>query len=130
MVAKNYSIGSQGAIELAEEVVRLAEQNNNKKINYLYELNDSYVNKINTIAKQVYHAGNVEISSSALNKLKKLESEGYGNLPICIAKTQYSFSDDATKLNAPTNHTLHVTDVGFLKIEKEINLKRESNASH
>jgi formate--tetrahydrofolate ligase len=67
--------------------------------------------KIRTIVREVYGADNVDFSVPALRRLAEIEANGWGGLPVCMAKTQYSFSDDATKLGAPTGFTVHVRDL-------------------
>lgn len=101
--------GSNGAIELAKEIINLC----NNKIDYkpLYNYNLSIKDKINTICKNIYHAKEVIYSDEIVNKINKLEEIGYKELPICIAKTQYSFSDNSKLLGAPDNFDMTVTDI-------------------
>ena len=101
--------GSNGTIELAKEIVNLC----NNKIDYkpLYNYNLSIKDKINTICKNIYHAKEVIYSDEIINKINKLEEIGYKELPICIAKTQYSFSDNSKLLGAPDNFDMTVTDI-------------------
>ena len=101
--------GSEGGVALAEEVVRLCEEENN--FSYSYELDLGIEEKIKAIAKKVYHAKHVIIQPPAMKELKKLEALGFGDLPICMAKTQYSFSDDQTLLGAPSGFTLNVREI-------------------
>ncbi|MBQ6401000.1 MAG: formate--tetrahydrofolate ligase [Firmicutes bacterium] len=101
--------GSEGGVALAEEVVRLCEQP--ADFHCAYELDLTIEEKIKAIAKRIYRAKHVIIQPPAMKELKKLESLGYGNLPICMAKTQYSFSDDATLLGAPQGWTLQVREI-------------------
>ena len=104
-----YSQGGEGAIEVAEEVLDVL--NNNSNFRLLYEDEISLVDKINTVATEIYRAGEIEFSDTALEKLKLYEEKGLGNLPICIAKTQYSFSDDAKKVGAPVDFKIFIRDV-------------------
>lgn len=104
-----YVDGGKGAVDLAKKVVELCEVKNNFKL--LYEDNLSIINKINCIAKKIYHAGNVEILDEAMEKIKKIEENGYGYYPVCIAKTQYSFTDDQKKVGTPDDFTITVKDV-------------------
>ena len=88
--------GGEGAIDLAEKVVKMAE--GESKINFVYDDKDSIKDKILKVAKEVYGAEGVEYTDSALEEIEQIEKLGYGNYPVCIAKTQYSFSDDAKNL--------------------------------
>lgn len=102
--------GGKGGEELAQTVVNAVERSDGK-LNFIYSDSDSIVTKIEKVAKTIYHAGQVNIAPKALRAIENLEKLGYGGLPICIAKTQYSFSDDATQLGNPTNYTFSVKDV-------------------
>ena len=106
-----YLEGGVGAVDLAKEVVKVCNQELDFKL--LYENNISILNKIETIAKNIYHAGNINYSDIALNKIKEYEKLGFSDYPICIAKTQYSLSDDQTKLGYPTNFEITVRDVNI-----------------
>ncbi|MDO5491125.1 MAG: formate--tetrahydrofolate ligase [Bacillota bacterium] len=101
--------GGKGGIALAEEVVRLCEQP--ADFRYAYDLDMTIEEKIRVIAQNVYRANHVVIQPPAMKMLKKLESLGFGGLPICMAKTQYSFSDDQTLLGAPREWTLQVREI-------------------
>ncbi len=101
--------GGEGGRALAEEVVRLCEQPSDFR--FAYDVEDSIENKLNAIATKVYHADGVDFTSSAAKQLRQLEDLGYGNLPICVAKTQYSFSDDQTKLGAPRGFRITVRNL-------------------
>ncbi len=105
----SYKDGGNGAIELANEIINITNKESNFKV--LYNLEDSVVNKINTISKEIYRASNVIISDSIKEKINIIENNGFGNLPICIAKTQYSFTDNPKVLGAPINFDMTVTDV-------------------
>lgn len=102
--------GGEGGEELARAVVNAVERSDGK-LNYIYSDSDTIVTKIEKVAKTIYHAGQVNIAPKALRAIESLEKNGYGSLPICIAKTQYSFSDDATQLGNPTDYTFSVKDV-------------------
>lgn len=108
-VCNAWEHGGMGAIELATKVVKLCDQENRFK--YLYHNDDQIRDKVNIIAHSIYHAVKTTFDKKALQKINKFTSLGYGNLPVCIAKTQYSFSDNPKELNAPSNHVLHVRDV-------------------
>ena len=98
--------GSAGGKELAEKVVALAEEPNH--FSYVYDLDDSIEEKLNKIVQKVYGGAGVELAPSAKKELKELERLGFGNYPICMAKTQYSFSDDASLLGAPKDFTVMI----------------------
>ena len=101
--------GGEGGKALAEEVVRLCEQPNDFRFSYNSE--DSIHQKLKDITTKIYHADGVELTSAAAKQAKELEANGFGALPICMAKTQYSFSDDAKKLGAPKNFTITVRNI-------------------
>jgi formate--tetrahydrofolate ligase len=101
--------GGDGGIALAEEVVRLCEQPS--KFRYSYELDQSIADKIRAIALKIYHAAEVNILPAAMKQLEQLEKLGYGRVPVCMAKTQYSFSDDQKLLGAPQGFTLTVRNL-------------------
>lgn len=101
--------GGSGGVELAKEVVRLCEAPNQFKQTYALEL--SIEEKINAIAKKIYRAKDVNILPAAKKQMEQLEALGFGELPICVAKTQYSFSDDQTLLGAPKDFTLTVRNL-------------------
>lgn len=101
--------GGEGGRALAEEVVRLCDQPNDFR--FAYDVEDSIEEKVSAIATKVYHADGVEYATAAKKQLKQLEDQGFGGLPICMAKTQYSFSDDQTKLGAPEGFTITVRNL-------------------
>lgn len=101
--------GGEGGEALAKEVVRLCEEPND--FQYAYDLDMSIEEKLNAIATKIYHADGVDLVDQAPKQLKELESLGFGNLPICMAKTQYSFSDDQTKLGAPKGFRISVRNL-------------------
>ncbi|MDK2866795.1 MAG: formate--tetrahydrofolate ligase [Clostridiales bacterium] len=102
--------GGEGAIALANKVVELAESGT-ADFKPLYPLDMPIKAKIETIAKEIYRADGVEFSSKALKNIQKFEADGLGELPICMAKTQYSFSDDQKLLGAPTGFKITIKDV-------------------
>ncbi|MGI6217941.1 MAG: formate--tetrahydrofolate ligase [Coriobacteriales bacterium] len=101
--------GGEGAKDLAEEVVQLCEQPNT--FDFLYDVNDSIESKLNTIATKIYRADGVELVGNAPSQLKELEANGFDKLPICMAKTQYSFSDNPALLGAPRDFTITVRNL-------------------
>ncbi len=101
--------GGAGGIELAEKVEAAMQKNNN--FHFMYNVNQSIPEKITTIAKEIYGADGVNFTKAAQKQLKEIEDLGYDKMPICMAKTQYSFSDDATKLGRPTGFTITVREL-------------------
>ena len=101
--------GGEGGMALAEEVVRLCEMPNN--FQFAYELDCSIKEKIEAIAKRIYHADGVTFTANAEKQIKTLTELGYDKMPVCMAKTQYSFTDDQTKLGAPTGCTITVRNI-------------------
>ena len=101
--------GGEGGKALAEEVVRLCELKND--FTYCYDLNTTIMEKLNAIATRIYHADGVDLIGNAVKQLKQLEDLGFSSLPICMAKTQYSFSDDPNKLGAPRNYRITVRNL-------------------
>ena len=109
-LAKVWEKGGEGGIELANKVLSTLE---NKESNFkpLYEDNISLTEKVKTVATKIYGADNVTYNPAALKMLKKIEDMGYGHLPVCMAKTQYSLSDDQTKLGRPTGFDINIREV-------------------
>ena len=101
--------GGEGGKALAAEVVRLCEQPND--FHQSYELESSIMDKLNAICTKVYHADGVQLVGNAVKQIKQIEELGFGNLPICMAKTQYSFSDDPSLLGAPSGFTVTVRNL-------------------
>ena len=101
--------GGEGGKALATEVVRLCEQPND--FHQSYELESSIMDKLNAICTKVYHADGVQLVGNAVKQIKQLEELGFGKLPICMAKTQYSFSDDPSLLGAPKGFTVTVRNL-------------------
>ncbi len=101
--------GGAGAEDLAKKIVKLCEEE--KELNYIYNLEESIEQKIKDIACKIYGAQDVEFSEEAIKSIKQIENIGYKKLPICIAKTQYSFSDDATNLECKEPFNIHVQEV-------------------
>ena len=101
--------GGEGGTLLAEEVLRLCDEPNDFR--FAYDTEDTIENKINAIAKKVYHAGGAVLTPAAKKQLAELEALGFGKLPVCMAKTQYSFSDDPALLGAPKGFTITVRNL-------------------
>jgi formate--tetrahydrofolate ligase len=108
-----FTRGGEGSVDLARKVVELIDANDGSAIVPTYELSDSYEEKARKVATQVYGADGVEVSEVAANKLRQLADWGFEGLPICIAKTQYSLSDNPKLLGAPTRWKLRITDVSL-----------------
>ena len=106
----HWSHGGEGTKELAKNVAEICEENKNT-FKYLYEDKLSLFKKIEKIAQEIYHASDVVTDTKVRQQLKDFEEKGYGNLPVCIAKTQYSFSTDPNLKGAPTGHVLPVREV-------------------
>jgi formate--tetrahydrofolate ligase len=109
VLCQGFAKGGEGMAALAEKVVELCEQPSNFK--YLYSDEMPLKDKIETIAKEIYRADSIEWESGTLSKLKKYTDLGYGHLPVCMAKTQYSFSHDPKLLGAPTGFEFPIRDV-------------------
>ena len=103
--------GGEGGKALAEEVIRLAEDTTNNHFQYVYDLEDSIEEKLNKIATKVYRADGVVLAGDAKKQAKQLAELGFDKMPICMAKTQFSFSDDQTKLGAPRGFKITVREI-------------------
>ena len=101
--------GGEGAVDLAHEVVRLAE--NDKPINQIYDIEDSLEEKLNKIVQKVYGGSGVTFSPGVKKKIKTIEELGFKNVPICMAKTQYSFSDDKNKVGRPEGFKVNIKNI-------------------
>jgi formate--tetrahydrofolate ligase len=112
-LSEAFTKGGAGARELAERVVEQIAKNPNPAVKPAYEPDDPIIEKIQKVARKIYGAGDVSFSDQAEAKLQQFSAWGYGKLPVCIAKTQYSFTDDPKVLGAPTGWTLHVTDASL-----------------
>ena len=109
--AQVWAKGGEGGKELAETVLKVLEAPQVQEFKPLYEDSLGLEEKIETIAKEIYGAGQVTYTSAAQNALKRITQLGYGNLPVCMAKTQYSFSDDPKKLGSPEGFTIDIREV-------------------
>lgn len=108
-LSEGWAKGGEGAVDLAEKLVELSNIKNNFK--FIYNLEDSIQEKIKKVAQNVYGAENVDYTEVARENIKKIEKLGYGNLPVCIAKTQYSFSDDQKNIEGIKPYNITVRDV-------------------
>jgi formate--tetrahydrofolate ligase len=109
ILCRHWAEGGKGAIELAEKVVALAEKGE-AKLKPLYALDQPIAAKMRTIATEIYRAADIAIEPKAKKAIADIEALGHGNLPICVAKTQYSFSANPAALGAPTGHVVPIVD--------------------
>jgi formate--tetrahydrofolate ligase len=107
--ATHFAEGGKGATELAREVVRLTGQPN--KFHFVYEDTASLWDKMKAIATKIYHAKDITADSKVRNRIKELQDGGYGHYPVCVAKTQYSFSTDPKLRGAPEGHVVNIREV-------------------
>lgn len=110
VLSEVFAKGGEGGMELAKEVINICE-NQKSDFHTLYDVNDSIEDKMNTIATEIYGADGVDFTADALKQVRGLEKLGLDRLPICVAKTQYSFTDDPKKLGAPKNFRITVREV-------------------
>ena len=110
-LVESHEKGSEGAIDLAEKILRIADEEENMQ--FAYNNSDSVKEKIEKVAKNIYGATGVEYSEKVLQKIEKIEKMGYSHYPVCIAKTQYSFSDDPKNLECNEPYELHVNDIAL-----------------
>ena len=108
---KHWAQGGKGAIDLAKKVVKVCKNKKESKFKYLYKNNIGLLEKINLITKQIYKADKITFNDEVEKKLKFFEDNGYGRLPVCIAKTQYSFSTNPKLKGAPSNHEIPIREV-------------------
>ena len=106
-ICNSYSLGSEGAIDLANKVL----EEGNSTFTYLYDINDSFMDKVNKVCMGLYGATKVNYTDKALEKIKMISTNEEFNLPICVAKTQYSFSDDKNKTGVPIDFEVTVKDI-------------------
>lgn len=108
-ICEAYAKGGKGAVKLAKKIINLCKEPS--MFNFLYDVNDSIENKIFKISNEIFHAKEVIYSEQAIESMKKITKLGYSNLPICIAKTQYSITDDPKKLGYPKDSKVTVRDM-------------------
>src|SRR5512140_11139 len=109
ILARHWAEGGKGATEVAKEVVRLCEEPSNFK--FVYDENDTLWDKMKAIATKIYGASDITADSKVRAQIKKFQESGYGHYPICVAKTQYSFSTDPQLRGAPSGHVVNVREV-------------------
>jgi formate--tetrahydrofolate ligase len=110
VVARHWADGSKGAEDLARRVVQVVEAGNSK-MKFVYEDSDTLWNKMQAIATRVYGASDIAADTAIRAKIEKLQADGYGHYPVCVAKTQYSFSTDPKLKGAPSGHVVHIREV-------------------
>lgn len=108
-IVESWAKGGEGAIDISNKIIQMCEKKDNFK--YIYDLEDSIENKIEKIAKQIYGAKGIKLSEQAVSKIEKINKMGYSNLPICIAKTQYSFSDNPKDITITNNFEITIKDL-------------------
>ena len=111
-LVEGWEKGGEGAIDIAQKLIHITEENEN--FEYTYDLQDDIKTKIQKVSREIYGAVNVEFDEKAFNEIDRIEKLGYGNLPICIAKTQYSFSDDSKNLECKDPFIITIKNV-YLK---------------
>ncbi|MBP2623974.1 formate--tetrahydrofolate ligase [Streptococcus oricebi] len=109
VISDVWANGGQGGVELAEKVIQLAEEDNH--FSFVYDDQDSIEEKLNKIVTKVYGGSGISLTPAAKRQIKELEELGFSNYPICMAKTQYSFSDDPKKLGAPKDFTVKISNL-------------------
>jgi len=109
ILARHFAEGGKGAVDLAREVVRLCEQPSGFK--FVYEDSAPLWDKIRTVATRIYHAADITADDKVRAQIEKYQQAGYAHYPICIAKTQYSFSTDPKLRGAPSGHRLNIREV-------------------
>ena len=120
-IVEGWAKGGEGALDIAQKIIKETEKNEfinefsmiNNEVNYLYPLEDDIKTKIEKIATKIYRATEVEFSIDAIEKIERIEKMGYSNLPVCIAKTQYSLSDDAKNLQDKGNYKITIRDINL-----------------
>jgi len=111
ILARHFAEGGKGAAQLAHEVVRLCEESPQRELTFAYGSTETLWEKVSQVARKIYHADGISADSRVRNQIQKLQDTGYGHFPVCIAKTQYSFSTDAARRGAPQGHTVSIREV-------------------
>lgn len=110
-LVEGWAKGGDGATDIAQKLIDITERQ--EKLKFIYELQDDIKTKIEKVAKEIYGAIGVEFLDTAIQEIERIERLGFGNLPICIAKTQYSFSDDAKNLECKNPFKITIRDVNL-----------------
>jgi formate--tetrahydrofolate ligase len=112
-VSEAYAKGGEGAVALARKLVEVIDARPNISLTPTYAMNDPAIEKITKVAQSIYGAEGIQLSEHAKENLARFTRWSFGELPVCIAKTQYSLSDDPKRMGAPTGWTLQVSDIGL-----------------
>jgi formate--tetrahydrofolate ligase len=121
-LSEAFTKGGEGAEALATAVVEAIDANPSPDLTTTYAPSDSAIEKITKVARKIYGADSIDLTQAARDNLARYDRWGFGDLPVCIAKTQYSLSDDPKRMGAPSGWTLHITDIvlaagaGFLVV--------------
>jgi formate--tetrahydrofolate ligase len=107
----HWAEGGKGTEDLAKNVVELCKKNNTENFKYLYKDETPILKKVETIAKEVYGANGIEVDDKVKEQVNVIEKSGFGKFPVCIAKTQYSFSTDPKLKGAPSGHSLSIREI-------------------
>ena len=110
-VCTHWSDGGNGTKDLANNVVEICRKNDSSKFNYLYSDQTPILDKVEKIAKEIYNAKGIEVDEKIKQQVREIEKSGFGRFPVCIAKTQYSFSTDPKLKGAPSGHLLSIREV-------------------
>ena len=111
VLTRHFDQGAPGAADLARAVVKLCEANPTPTLRFAYEDTDTLWEKVCAVARKIYYASDVTADKRVRDQIDALQKAGYGHFPVCIAKTQYSFSTDSTQRGAPSNHSVHVREI-------------------
>ncbi|HEV7446222.1 MAG TPA: formate--tetrahydrofolate ligase, partial [Steroidobacteraceae bacterium] len=109
ILARHFAEGGKGAVDVAKEVVRLCEQPGGFK--FVYDDNATLWDKVKAVATRIYHAADIDADAKVRAQINELQHSGYGHYPVCIAKTQYSFTTDPKLRGAPSHHIVHIREV-------------------
>ncbi|HSQ72859.1 MAG TPA: formate--tetrahydrofolate ligase, partial [Rubrivivax sp.] len=109
ITARHWAEGGRGATELAHEVVRLCDLRS--RLRFAYDDHATLWHKLMAVATRIYGAADISATATVRAQVERLQASGYGHLPVCVAKTQYSFSTDPTQRGAPAGHTVNVREV-------------------
>jgi formate--tetrahydrofolate ligase len=109
IVARHFAEGGKGAVDVAQEVVRLCAQPGGFK--FVYDDDATLWDKVKAVATRIYHASDIDADAKVRAQINELQHSGYGHYPVCIAKTQYSFTTDPKLRGAPSHHIVHIREV-------------------
>ena len=112
-IVEGWAKGGEGAVDIATKLVNLVNNKNVSEFRYVYDLQDDIKTKIEKVAKEIYGASGVDFSEQACNEIVRIEKMGYKNLPVCIAKTQYSFSDDSKNLECKEPFKITIREINL-----------------